>query len=59
MHDSVERESRARRKRITDSEGSEMEGELRAELGNFQDLQLGSITPVVCRKDNPPPPSLT
>ena len=62
MHDSAKRESRARRKagaNITDSEDTEVEEKPKHEMDNFQDLQLGSITPVVRRKDNSTSPSPT
>ncbi|KAF9652770.1 peptidase C14 [Thelephora ganbajun] len=48
MHD-AEREKHARRKagrKDTDSEDIKSEEESRGEMDNFQDLQLGSITPV-------------
>ena len=54
MH-AARRESHARRKadgNITDSEDTEVEEKPKHEMDNFQDLQLGSITPVVRRKDN-------
>lgn len=60
MHD-AERERHARRKadgKNTDSEDTEPEEECRGEMNNFQDLQLGSITPVVRHQDNSPSPSL-
>ena len=61
MHDNVRWMRRARRKagKNAGSEDSEPEEESKGEMDNFQDLQLGSITPVVRREDNPPGPSLT
>lgn len=59
MHSAVQRESRARRKaegKITDSEDTDPE-EDKGEMDNFQDLQLGSITPVVRLGDNSSSPS--
>ena len=51
MHGRVREERRARRKGEghTDSEDTEPE-ENKGEMDNFQDLQLGSITPLVCHK---------
>ena len=51
MHGRVQEERRARRKveGHTDSEDAEPEEDL-GEMDNFQDLQLGSITPLVCYK---------
>jgi len=49
MHGHVQRESRARRRgdgNKTDSDDTEPEEEPKGEMNNFQDLQLGSITPV-------------
>lgn len=57
MHGRVQRESRARRKgdgKNMDSEGVNPEGEFKGEMDNFQELQLGSITPVVRHEDNSP-----
>jgi len=62
MHDNVKRESRARHRaegKNTDSEDTEPEEESKGEMDNFQDLQLGSITPVVRHEDNSHRPSLT
>ena len=49
MHGRVQEARRARRKDEghTDSEDAEPE-ENQGEMDNFQDLQLGSITPLVC-----------
>jgi hypothetical protein len=61
MHDSVRGRSRARRRggaNITDSEDTEVEEGHDGEMDNFQDLQLGSMTPVVRRKENSPSSSL-
>jgi ribosome assembly protein YihI (activator of Der GTPase) len=61
MH-AVRRESHARRKadgNVTGSEDTEVEERSKGEMDNFQDLQLGSMTPVVCHKDNSPSPSPT
>ena len=57
MHGYVQRESRARRKgdrKKTDSENTESEEEPRGEMDNFQDLLLGSTTPVVRHEVNSP-----
>ena len=48
MHDHIQRESRARRKSDwKEAEDTETEEELKDEMNHFQDLQLGSTTPVV------------
>jgi hypothetical protein len=62
MHDADKRERRARRKadrKAADSEDTETEEEPQDEMDGFQDIQLGSITPVVCGKDRSPSLSLT
>jgi hypothetical protein len=61
MHASVNRKSRERRRagaNITDSEDTEAEEGHEGEMDNFQDLQLGSMTPVVRREDFSPSSSL-
>jgi hypothetical protein len=61
MRDDVKRESCARTKadgKIIDSEYAEPERKPKGGIDNFyrlQDLQLGSMTPVVRHKDNSPP----
>ena len=52
MHGRVLEEHRARRRGEghTDSDDTEPEEDRKGEMDNFQDLQLGSITPVVCHK---------
>ena len=49
MHGRVQEESRARRRgeAHTDSEETDPEQDRKGEMDNFQDLQLGSITPLV------------
>ena len=62
MHGRVQKERRDRRKgdeKKTDSEDTEPEEEFKGEMDNFQDLQLGSRTPVVRREVNSPRPLLT
>lgn len=62
MHDAVKRERRARRRAEggnTDSEDTESDEEFKGEMDNFQDLQLGSMTPIVRRENNSRLPSLT
>lgn len=62
MHEAVRRERRARRKaegENTDSEDTDPEEVFKGEMNNFQDLQLGSIMPLVRRGDNFLCPSLT
>jgi hypothetical protein len=60
MRDDVKRESCARTKadgKIIDSEYAEPERKPKGGIDNFyrlQDLQLGSMTPVVRHKDNSP-----
>ena len=57
MHDAVERERRARRiagGMNTGSEDSDWEEEFVGEMNTFQDLELGSMTPVVRREGNSP-----
>lgn len=56
MHGRVQEESRARRKGEghTDSEDTEPEQDRKGEMDNFQDLQLGSITPLVRHQIGPP-----
>lgn len=59
MHDAVKKERRERRKAEgmnTDSEDTDPEEGPKGEMNNFQDLQLGSITPLVCFEDNSPRP---
>ena len=61
MHNNVRR-GRARRKadgKNTDSEDTDPEEEFKGEMDNFQDLQLGSIMPVVSHETNSLRPSLT
>ena len=59
MHGRVWEVRRARRRGEvhTDSEDTEPEEDNKGEMDNFQDLQLGSITPVVCHKVGLPCPS--
>lgn len=54
MHGRVRKERRAHRKGNghTDSEDTEPEEECKGEMDNFQDLQLGSIMPVVRHEVN-------
>jgi len=61
MHNKVKRESHARREANghADFEDVELGEESKGEMNNFQDLQLGSITPVVRDEDDPFRPSLT
>jgi hypothetical protein len=51
MHSSVQRESRARRKADKNSDSEEIEPEDKGEMDNFQDLQLGSNSPLVRLED--------
>ena len=56
MHDAVQQDRRARRKahgKIPILEDADFE-EDKGEMDNFQDLQLGSVTPVVGFEGNPP-----
>ena len=56
MHHRYQMESHARHRGgggNTGSENTESEEESKKEMDNFQDLQLGSITPVVRHEDNP------
>ena len=57
MHGRVQKERRDRRKgdeKKTDSEDTEPEEEFKDEMDNFQDILLGSMTPVVRREVNSP-----
>jgi len=61
MHGQVQKERRAHRKgdrKHTDSEYEDPE-ERKGEMDNFQELQLGSITPLVRRQVSSSRPSLT
>ena len=56
MHGHVKEESHTRHeadRKNAGSEDAEPEGGSVGEMNNFQDLQLGSITPVVRREDTP------
>ena len=61
MHGSVRSDRRAHHKarKNAGSKDSELEEETNGEMDNFQDLQLGSITPVVRHEDDSLLPSLT
>jgi len=60
MHDNVKRESRARhRAEGNNADSEDAEEEFKGEMDNFQDLQLGSITPVVRHEAKSLRPSLT
>lgn len=62
MHARVQRESEARRKahgKNMDLEDAEREEVSEGEVDNFQELQLGSITPLVHCKDNLLRPSIS
>lgn len=55
MHDSVKKERHAHHRAEgvnTDSEDTDSGEESKGEMNNFQDLQLGSMTPLVRREDN-------
>jgi hypothetical protein len=55
LHKFFQKESRDRRKaggKISDSEGAESED--KGEMDNFQDLKLGSLSPVVRLEDDFP-----
>ena len=57
MHDDVKRKRRAYHEAQgvnTDSDNTDPGEEYRGEMNNFQDLQLGSMTPLVRREDNSP-----
>ena len=51
MHDAVKREKRARKAEgmNTDSDTTDPGEEIEGEMNNFQDIQLGSMTPLVRR----------
>lgn len=55
MHDNVKKESRARRRaegKNPDPEDAEPEDGSKGEMDNFQELQLGSLSPLVRFEDD-------